>query len=159
MSVLLNVPISAEELYLDPVNQYCMESMGCGLNPGSEWSNFENVTIIKPAPVSRTSDIANSAIKSPWRSLLRPADGPVRPPSLSDSPTLTEVVFKAGARPKMTPVKSETRNVNANAAVSRGMLAARGKSAGAMASREPNPRYRASNPKAPPASASKTLSV
>jgi hypothetical protein len=93
--------------------------MGRGLNPGSVWSNFEKVAIISPAPVSSTSDMANSATTSPWRSLARPADAPVRPPSFSASVTLTDDAFSAGNKPKMTPVTSETRNVNANAVASR----------------------------------------
>src|SRR5260370_20174937 len=116
MSARLNVSICAVELYLDPTNQYCMERMGRGLKPGSVCSNFENVAIIKPAPVSRTSDIANSATTRPWRNLAGPADVPVRPPSFSDSVTLTEAVLRARAKPKMAPVKSHTKNVKAKAA-------------------------------------------
>lgn len=65
MSAQLKVSISAVELYLDPINQYCVESIGRGSKPGSVWSNLENVAIIKPAPVSSTSDMENSAITSP----------------------------------------------------------------------------------------------
>src|SRR5258707_8693709 len=119
MSARLNVSISAVELYLDQTNQYWMERMGRGLNPGSVCSNFENVAIISPAPVSSTSDMANSATTSPCRNLARLADAPVRPPSFRDSLTLTDAVFRAGTKPKTAPVQSETRYVNANAARSR----------------------------------------
>src|SRR6266851_5219164 len=119
MSARLNVSISTVELYLDPINQYGMESTGRGLNPGSVWSNLENVAIIKPAPVNSTSDMENSAMTSPWRSLARPADVTVRPPSFNDSLTLIEAVFRAGAKPKTTPVRSETKNVNVKATRSR----------------------------------------
>src|SRR5260370_9846834 len=115
MSARLNVSISTVELYLDPINQYGMESMGRGLNPGSVWSNLENVAIIKPAPVNSTSNMENSAMTSPWRSLARPADGPVRPPSFNDSLTLIEAVFRAAANPKTTPVRTQPKNDNLTA--------------------------------------------
>src|SRR5258708_5787029 len=105
MSARLNVSISTVELYLDPINQYGMESMGRVLNPEGVGRNSKNVAIIKPAPVRRKATTANSATPRPWRNLAAPADVPVRPPSFSDSVTLTEAVLRAGAKPKMAPVK------------------------------------------------------
>ena len=79
--------------------------------------------------------------------------------SLRVSCTSGRLACQAGAKPKKTPVRMDTSAVNASTLVSSSISFARGRASPLMPRINPSPQFAKRNPRTPPASESKRLSV
>ena len=83
--------------------------------PMSVRYKIRKLRIMKPAPASRTSVSASSAMMSaPVHRRARDPDDPVRPPSFNTSFRFVLEMCSAGARPNVMPVATHARAKNVN---------------------------------------------
>ncbi len=81
-------------------------------NPGSTFRRRTKLFMSRPAPIKSTKEMATSAVTSILRRRLPlPPVAASRPPSFNVSLCLKRNAWIAGAKPKITPVASETKTV------------------------------------------------
>ena len=115
--------------------------------------------ISSPAPVSRMTASAISAMAKALRAPCRMFPEPLRPPSFSTSCRLVADACIAGSAPNSNPVNTETPMVNHSTAASMPMRSFIGNCIGVSFSRASRPTYASPKPSAPPTNARITLSV
>ena len=130
------------------------------MNPGATLRKWKRLRINRPAPASRISAIAISDTTRRLRSLCRDRLA-VRllPLSRSVPVRLAREACHAGARPKRTPVSSETANVNPRTTPSSFTSEMRGRSSGLSSFRRSSDHSARARPAAPPRIERRTLSV
>ncbi len=131
-----------------------------GRNPGSTCRRRENERVSRPAPTRSVSATATVPITSARRSASPPrSPAAPRPPSFSVSWSDVRDTRSAGARPKSSPVKSDSSSVKPSTLPSMPMAVAGGRLLSLSDSSAGTPQSARRMPSAPPASARRTLSA
>ena len=130
-----------------------------GSKPGRTSLRSRKLLPNNPAPTNSTSESATSITTKSARTRLGTTPQVLRPPSLSGSWRSARLACTAGARPKITPVKTETTAVKVSTVVSNPTSFKRGMFSELSANKKWRPHHATSRPSPPPKSESNKLSV
>src|SRR6266849_3951986 len=133
--------------------------MCSGRKPGFTCDSPQKLRISSPAAITRSTAKETSATTNPLRSRWDTEIAAPRAPNLRDSVRAARDECRAGARPKIKPVKIARPPVRPSTRQSMCTSIKRGVSAGSRALSKESPFVARINPSRPPTDASSTLSV